>query len=85
MSTRRGYLSVGRSLVTGAVVGLTRRNPGRRDPLDLSAFTLALDARDPARTSALDDLLAQTSMADLQGLMTSGRLSSEELTLHLLG
>jgi amidase len=82
---KRGYLSVGRSLVTGAVVGLTQRHPGRLDPLDLSAFTVALEARDPARTRELDDLLARASMADLQDLMASGRLSSEELTLHLLG
>jgi amidase len=53
--------------------------------LDLSAFTAALDARDPARAGELDDLLAQASMADLQDHMTSGRLSSEELTVHLLG
>jgi amidase len=81
----RGYLSVGRSLVTGAVVGLTQRHPGRLDALDLSAFTLVLDARDPARTSELNGLLAQASIADLQHFMASGRLSSEELTLHLLG
>ena len=85
VSKKRDYLSVGRSLVTGTVVGLTQRHPGRLDPLDLSAFTVALDARDPARASELDDLLAQASMADLQDLMASGRLSSEELTLHLLG
>jgi amidase len=85
VSKKRDYLSVGRSLVTGAVVGLTRRHPERLDPLDISAFTVALDARDPARTSELNGLLAQASMADLQHLMASGRLSSEELTLHLLG
>jgi amidase len=85
VSEKRGYLSVGRSLVTGAVVGLTQRHPGRLDPLDLSAFAVALDARDPARTGELDHMLAQACTADLQDLMASGRLSSEELTLHLLG
>ena len=85
MSRKRRYLSVGRSLVTGGVVGLAHRHHGRVDPLDLSAFAVALEAHDPVRTRELDRLLAPASIADLQDHMASGRLSSEELTLHLLG
>ena len=39
----------------------------------------------PVRTRELDRLLAQASIADLQDHVASGRLSSQELTLHLLG
>ena len=50
MTKKRRYLSVGRSLVTGGVVGLAHRHHGRVDPLDLSAFAVALEAHDPVRT-----------------------------------
>ncbi len=78
------FLAMGRSLVTGAVVGLTQRDPGRLEPLDLSAFTDALEGRDPSRSMELDTL-ADAAIAELQEHMSGGRLSSEELTLHLLG
>lgn len=85
VSRKRSYLSVGRSLVTGALVGLTQRHPQRLEPLDLSAFATSSDAPDLARARELDHLLARAGVTDLQDRMASGHLSSEELTLHLLG
>jgi amidase len=76
---------MGRSLVTGAVVGVSQRHPRRLDPLDLSAYLEELDERDPVRTRELDGLLADVGRADLQAHLAAGRLTSEEVTLHLLG
>jgi amidase len=54
-------------------------------PLDLSSHVEALDERDPVRARELDSLLTEVGLTELQQHLASGRLSSEEVTLHVLG
>lgn len=60
------------------------RQSTRLRPLDFSPFRSAIDALPQDTSSALDALIAQGTILDLQRLMTPTGFSSELVTTHLL-
>jgi amidase len=52
--------------------------------LDFTPFQAALEALDPDRLAALDELVVEATFDDLQAAMTAGGLSSVELTSYYL-
>jgi amidase len=77
-------LGAGRSLATGAVLGVTHRGAARLRALDTAPFTADWGDADPARARVLDGLTQTASLARLQSHLDAGDLTSEELARHLL-
>lgn len=59
-------------------------NPPRLRPLDWAPFEASLGRFPPPRAAALDALLAQATVPQVQAAMQGGLLSAEELTLYFL-
>jgi amidase len=76
--------AAGRSLATGALLGLRRGEPGRLRALDGSMLAGLAGPVDPARAAEFDHLVTSAGVADLAQMMSAGQLTSEELTTHLL-
>jgi amidase len=84
MGRAKDLLGVGRSLATGAVLGVTHRSARRLRALDSPAFAAELGDPDASRAEAVDALTRAASLSGLQSAMASGDLTAEELTRHLL-
>lgn len=57
---------------------------GQKQPLDFTPFEPALAELSPQRVQELDALLLNATVLDMQGMMSAGTLTSEELTLYYL-
>jgi amidase len=84
MGKIRGGLALGRSLATGALVGLGQKDPARLSPLSGPTFRQDVGDRDPSRVQELDRLIEAATIAELQQAMATGTVTCEELTGHLL-
>jgi amidase len=84
MSRVARAIPVGWSFLVGLALGLARTRPRRLRPLDFRPFGEALAGLSAERDHELASVLARATMADVQGLMDRGELTSEELALHHL-
>jgi amidase len=77
-------LAVGRSLLVGAGLGVSRTPAGRADPLVFTPFEVALKAADPQRLRRVQELAAGATFSGIGDLLAAGEFTAAELTLAFL-